>query len=177
VKFQETELAGAYLVELERREDERGWFARAWDPDELRAVGLDSRLAQVSIAWNDRRGTLRGLHYQAAPYGEAKLVRCTRGAIHDVLVDLRPGSPTRKRWISVELSEGDGRMVYVPEGVAHGYQTLADATETTYLISEFYRADAQRGVRWDDPAFGIEWPQTDERVLSERDRAWPDFTG
>ncbi|HYZ19813.1 MAG TPA: dTDP-4-dehydrorhamnose 3,5-epimerase family protein [Gaiellaceae bacterium] len=177
MRFAELGLPGAYLVELERREDERGWFARLWDPDELGAEGLDPRMAQISVAWNERRGTLRGLHYQADPHGEAKLVRCTRGAIYDVLVDLRPGSPAYTRWVAIELRDDDPRMLYVPMGVAHGYQTLADGTETLYLISEFYRSELQRGVRWDDPAFAISWPDADRRVISERDAAWPDFTG
>ena len=171
----DTALVGVHLVELDRKEDERGWFARLWDADVFHELGFDPRLAQISIAWNDRSGTLRGLHYQAAPHGEAKVVRCTRGALYDVLVDLRPGSATYRRWVSFELTEGDGRVLYVPEGVAHGYQTVADGTETLYLISEPYRAEAQRGVRWDDPAFGVEWPDAAERVISERDRAWPDF--
>ena len=177
MRFAEIGLPGAYVVELERREDERGWFARLWDPNELGAEGLDPRIAQISAAWNERGGTLRGLHYQADPHGEAKLVRCTRGSIYDVLVDLRPESPAYRRWIAVELREEDPRMLYVPRGVAHGYQTLADGTETLYLISEFYRPELQRGVRWDDPAFAIRWPDADGRVISERDAAWPDFTG
>jgi dTDP-4-dehydrorhamnose 3,5-epimerase len=176
MRFVETELRGAFTVELDAREDERGWFARLWDPNELAAHGLDTRIAQASAAWNARGGTIRGLHYQAAPHGEAKLVRCTRGALYDVLVDLRPDSETFRRWTGFELSAEGRRMVYVPEGVAHGYQTLADDTEALYLISEFYEPDAQRGVRWDDPAFAIEWP-AEPTVISERDRAWPDFTG
>jgi dTDP-4-dehydrorhamnose 3,5-epimerase len=177
VRFAETELPGAYVVELERREDERGWFARVWDPNELGDHGLDTRIAQISVAWNERAGTLRGLHYQADPHGEAKVVRCTRGAIYDVLVDLRPDSSMHGRWTALELAEDDPRMLYVPDGIAHGYQTLADGTETLYLISELYRPELQRGVRWDDPAFAIRWPDVPERVISARDRAWPDFTG
>lgn len=176
MRFTETELRGAYVVELERREDERGFFARIWDPHELGEHGLDTRLAQASVAWNERAGTLRGLHFQAAPHAEAKLVRCTRGALYDVVVDLRPDSETFKRWVGVELAEDDGRMLYVPQGFAHGYQTLVDGTEALYLISEFYVADAQRGVRWDDPAFAISWPETRTRIVSERDRSWEDFS-
>jgi dTDP-4-dehydrorhamnose 3,5-epimerase len=176
MRFTEAKLLGAFLVELERREDERGWFARVWDPQELAAHALNPAIAQASVAWNARAGTIRGLHYQAAPYAEAKLVRCTRGALYDVIVDLRPDSPTYRRWLGVELSEDEARMLYIPEGVAHGYQTLVDGTEALYLISESYAPDAQRGVRWDDPAFGITWP-AEPQVISDRDRAWPDFKG
>jgi dTDP-4-dehydrorhamnose 3,5-epimerase len=176
VIFRDTELAGVRLIELERRTDERGFFARAWDPAELESAGLNPALAQVSVAFNDRRRTLRGLHFQAEPHAEAKLVRCTRGAVFDVVVDLRRDSPTFRRWLGIELREDDGRMLYVPEGVAHGYLTLEDATETLYLISEPYAPAAARGVRWNDPAFGIEWP-AEPAVISERDRSWPDFSG
>lgn len=175
MKLDETELPGAYVLELDRRADERGWFARLWDPEVFRSEGLDPRVAQISVAWNDRKDTLRGLHFQEEPYGEAKLIRCTRGAIHDVLVDLRSDSAAYLKWFAVELTEDDPHALYVPEGVAHGYQTLVDGTETLYLISEAYRPEAQRGVRWDDPAFGIEWPNAVDRVMSERDRTWPDF--
>ena len=174
--FHDTELAGVRLIELERRTDERGFFARVWDPAELESAGLNPALAQASVAFNDRRGTLRGLHFQAEPHAEAKLVRCTRGAVFDVVVDLRRDSPTFRRWVGIELREDDGRMLYVPEGLAHGYLTLEDATETLYLISEPYAPDAARGVRWNDPAFVIEWPAK-PTVISERDRSWPDFSG
>lgn len=176
MRFEELELAGAHLVSLDLREDERGWFARLWDPDELREHGLEAGLAQASVAFNTRRLTLRGMHYQEEPYAEAKLVRCTRGALHDVIVDLRPGSATFRRWLAVELREGDGRLLYVPCGFAHGYLTLADETEAMYLISAAYAPEAARGVRWDDPAFAIEWPAEPD-VISERDRGWPDFSG
>jgi dTDP-4-dehydrorhamnose 3,5-epimerase len=175
VIFRETEIPGAWVIELDRKEDERGWFARLWDGAVFAERGLDPRLAQASAAFNHRRGTVRGLHYQAEPYAEAKVVRCTRGAVYDVVVDLRSDSPTFTRWVAVELSAANGRMLYVPEGLAHGYQTLADETETAYFISEPYRPEAQRGVRWDDPAFGIDWPEVEERVISDRDREWPDF--
>lgn len=173
--FRETDLLGAYVLELERRGDERGFFARAWSRDELAEHGLDSRVAQANVSWNERRGTLRGLHFQRPPHAEVKLVRCTRGAVHDVIVDLRADSPTYMRWLGVELSAENGRALYVPEGFAHGYQTLADGSETFYLVSEPYRAEAEGGVRWDDPAFRIEWPEAAERVISPKDRSWPDF--
>lgn len=172
--FREVELRGVFVIELERLEDERGFFARTWCREELEARGLVARIAQCSIAWNEMKGTLRGMHYQADPHGETKIVRCTRGAAHDVLVDLRPASATFRRWIAVELDEDHRRMVYVPEGVAHGYQTLVDGTELEYQISEPYAPASARGVRWDDPAFGIEWPPG-ERIISARDRSFPDF--
>jgi dTDP-4-dehydrorhamnose 3,5-epimerase len=174
--WRETELRGAFVVESERAEDERGWFARIYDEGELEQRGLAARFAQGSIAYNKERSTLRGLHFQAEPHAEAKLVRCIRGAVHDVIVDLRAGSPTFKRWLAVELNAEAGQMLYVPEGLAHGYLTLEDETETLYLISARYAPEAARGVRWDDPAFRIEWPH-DPRVISEKDKAWPDFSG
>jgi dTDP-4-dehydrorhamnose 3,5-epimerase len=174
--WRETELPGAFVVETEPIEDERGWFARIHDESELEERGLASRFVQSSIAFNKEWGTLRGLHYQAEPHAEAKLVRCIRGAVHDVIVDLRPASATFKRWAAVELSAAGGELLYVPEGLAHGYLTLEDETETLYLISAAYAPEAARGVRWDDPAFGIEWPH-DPRVMSEKDKAWPDFSG
>ena len=174
--WRETELPGAFVVETEPIEDERGWFVRIYDQGEFEDRGLASRFVQSSIAFNKEWGTLRGLHYQAEPHAEAKLVRCVRGAVHDVIVDLRPASSTFKRWAAVELSAAGGELLYVPEGVAHGYLTLEDETETLYLISAAYAPEAARGVRWDDPAFGIEWPH-DPRVMSEKDKAWPDFSG
>jgi dTDP-4-dehydrorhamnose 3,5-epimerase len=174
VIFTETELSGAFLVEPDRKRDDRGFFARVWDGDLLRRNGLNDALAQASTAYNDRRSTLRGLHFQRPPHEEAKLVRCTRGAVHDVIVDLRTRSPTFRRWLGVELSADTGLMLYVPEGCAHGYLTLDDGSETSYFISTAYASDAAAGVRWDDPAFGIEWPEQPQ-VISERDRSWPDF--
>lgn len=171
----ETELHGVFVVELEPREDERGSFTRVWDGPELERLGLDARIAQCSVSLNRRAGTLRGLHYQASPHGETKVLRCTRGALFDVLVDLRRGSPTFKRWFGFELRARDDRCLYVPEGLAHGFQTLEDETEVFYAISVPYEPSSARGVRWDDPAFAIEWPETPERTISERDRAWPDF--
>jgi dTDP-4-dehydrorhamnose 3,5-epimerase len=175
VRFLETRLTGAYVVEPQLIEDERGFFARAWCEREFRERNLASRMVQANISGNRKRGTLRGLHYQTAPHEEAKLVRCTRGAIYDVIVDLRPGSASHAQWLGVELTADNRRMLYIPGGFAHGYQTLADDTEVAYQVSEFYAPDAERGARWDDPAFGIEWPITDDVLISEKDRAWPDY--
>jgi dTDP-4-dehydrorhamnose 3,5-epimerase len=174
VKLVETPLAGAYVVELERAVDERGSFARTFDAETWRSLGLDPAVAQCSVSFNERRGTLRGMHYQAEPATECKLVRCTRGAIWDVILDLRPGSPTQSRWFGLDLAEANDRLLYVPAGLAHGFQTLVDETEVSYQISQIYVPEAARGVRWDDPLFGIDWPDAPEgRVISERDRAFP----
>jgi dTDP-4-dehydrorhamnose 3,5-epimerase len=169
-------LAGAVVLDLEPQHDARGFFARTWCAREAEAAGLNPRLAQASVSYNKRRGTLRGMHYQVAPHEEAKLVRCARGSIHDVVIDLRAGSATLGRHFAVTLSAENRRMLYVAEGFAHGFQTLEDDTEVCYQISEFYVPAAARGVRWDDPAFGIEWPLADP-ILNERDRCHPDFTG
>jgi dTDP-4-dehydrorhamnose 3,5-epimerase len=174
VRFLETPIAGAWTVEIEPQGDDRGFFARTWDREEWERRGLDPRLAQCSLSHNAERGTLRGMHFQAPPHEEAKLVRCTRGGVYDVLLDLRPGSPSRGRWHAVELTADNRRQVYVPEGVAHGFLTLADDTELTYQISTAYHPPSARGVRWDDPAAGIAWPFP-PRVVGERDRAWPDL--
>lgn len=172
MKFIETELAGGYIVELERREDERGYFARAWCKREFEEHGLNTSLAQANLSHNNRLGTLRGMHFQRAPHQEAKFVRCTSGAIFDVMVDMRAGSPTYKHWHSAELTRANGRALYVPEGFAHGYQTLADNTDVFYQVSEFYAPDAEGGFRWDDPEIGIDWPIA-EAIVSDRDRALP----
>lgn len=166
-------LHGAYVIDLERIVDERGFFARTWCAQEFRSQGLNPNLAQCSLSYNTRRGTLRGMHFQAEPHQEAKLVRCCSGAIYDVILDLRRDSPTYRKWFAVELTAANRRTLYVPEGVAHGFQTLTDETEVLYQISERYRPESARGVRWDDPLFGIEWPIRDP-ILSERDRAYPD---
>ena len=173
--FTETELAGAFTIDLEPHADERGFFARAWCENEFEQHALSTEVVQCSIAYNHAKSTLRGMHYQAAPHAEVKLVRCTRGGVYDVIVDLRPDSPTYLHWIGVELTAENRRTLYVPEGFAHGYQTLADETETYYQVSAFYEPAAQRGVRWDDPAFGIEWPPAERRIIAEKDRAWPDY--
>jgi dTDP-4-dehydrorhamnose 3,5-epimerase len=170
-----TAVAGAFLVEIERLADHRGFFARTWCAREMEAHGLVSRLVQCSVSFNKTAGTLRGLHYQAAPHGETKLVRCTRGAIHDVVVDLRPDSPTFLRHLAVTLSAESRAAVYVPEGCAHGFQTLEDDTEVFYQMSAFHAPEHARGVRWDDPAFAIAWPPA-ERIMSARDASYPDFT-
>lgn len=174
--FTPTPLAGAFVLDMERREDERGFFARTFCAEEFRAHGLNPRVAQCSVSFNRRRGTLRGLHWQAPPHAEAKLVRCVQGAIHDVIVDLRPDSPTFGRHFALELAAATGRALYVPEGFAHGFQTLADDTGVFYQMSEFHHPESGRGVRWNDPAFGIDWPLANP-ILNERDRAYPDFAG
>lgn len=167
-------LAGACVVELERHEDERGFFARSWSQSEFAAHGLNPSLVECDISFNHRKGSLRGMHYQAAPHAQAKVVRCTAGAIYDCIIDLRPDSPTFTRWVAVELSAENRRALYVPEGFAHGFQTLVDGAEVAYQMSAVYVADAERGVRWDDPAFGIAWPEPIS-AISERDRTYPDF--
>jgi dTDP-4-dehydrorhamnose 3,5-epimerase len=175
VKFTESSLPGAYVVDIEPIEDDRGFFARTWCREEFQAFGLSGVVKQNSISFNRKRGTLRGMHYQAAPHEEVKLVRCTRGAIHDVILDLRVESPTFCRSFAVELSADNGRMVYVPAGFAHGFQALADQSEVFYQISEPYRPGMGRGVRWNDPVFQIEWPIPNP-ILSARDRSFPDFS-
>ena len=174
MKFTPTPLAGAWLVSLEPHTDERGFFARVWCAEEFAARKLDTRVAQCSLSFNQRRGTLRGMHWQAAPHEETKVVRCVRGALHDVIIDLRPDSATYTRHFAAELSAENRLALYVPAGFAHGFQTLADDTEILYQISEFYAPEAGRGVRWNDPAFGIRWPIAGP-LLSERDRSYPDF--
>ena len=172
--FVETELADAFVIEPVQREDERGYFAVTWRADEFERRGLDARLAQSSVSYNRRKGTLRGMHYQKEPHAQAKLVRCTRGAVYDVIVDLRPGSPTLARWIGVELTASNRRALYVPAGFAHGFQTLEDDAELTYQITTPYRPEAEAGVRWDDPAFRISWP-LEVAAIAPRDRDYPDF--
>ncbi len=175
MRFVPADLDGAFVIEQERHADERGFFARTWCADELAERGLESRLAQCSVSFNHRRGTLRGMHYQAPPFAEVKLVRCSRGALFDVAVDLRPGSATFREWFGVELSADNGRALYLPRGFAHGFITLADATEVSYQISAPFRAECARGVRYDDPLVGIAWPERVE-VIAARDRDYPDLT-
>jgi dTDP-4-dehydrorhamnose 3,5-epimerase len=175
MKFVPLELSGAYLIELERHEDERGFFARTWCLEELAEHRLETALDQCSMSRNTRAGTLRGMHFQRTPHAEVKIVRCTRGAIFDVIVDLRPESPSHRAWVGVELNEKQGSALYVPKGFAHGFQTLTDGADVAYMISTPYSPDASSGVRWDDPAFAIDWPDCGERTISDRDRAWPDY--
>ena len=173
--FAETPLKGAYLVDLEHRTDERGFFARAWCADEFERQGLCTRVAQANISFNHSAGTLRGLHYQQPPHAEVKLIRCTSGAIWDVIVDLRKDSPTYRQWFGTELTAENRTMLYVPENFAHGYLTLVPNSETTYQVSEPYAPGAEAGIRWDDPAFGIGWPDIGVKVISDKDASHPDF--
>jgi dTDP-4-dehydrorhamnose 3,5-epimerase len=173
MKFSPTRLQGAHLIELEKFHDDRGYFARSWCRREFVEHGLDPGLAQCSISFNTKRGTVRGMHYQVSPAAESKLVRCSRGALFDVILDLRPGSATFLQWLGVELTAENGKMLFIPEGFAHGFQTLADDTEIFYQISEFYSPQHARGVRWNDSLFGIQWPEP-VTVISERDSRYPD---
>jgi dTDP-4-dehydrorhamnose 3,5-epimerase len=174
MRFVSADLEGAFLIEPERRADDRGFFARTFCEAEFAAAGLVTRYVQANVSGNPRAGTLRGLHYQVAPHAEVKLVRCTRGAIFDVILDLRPRSPSYRRWQGFELTAEAGTLLYVPEGFAHGYQTLRDDTEVAYQVSRAYAPGAERGLRHDDPAFGIRWPLP-VTAISEKDAAWPDF--
>ena len=174
MKFHKAKIAGVFEVCLEPRTDDRGFFARAWCQKEFEAQGLNSTVVQCNISRNARKGTLRGMHYQAHPFSETKVVRCTRGAVYDVVLDLRPKSKTFKQWVSVVLTEESGNMVYIPDGCAHGFLSLKDGSDVFYQMSEFYNPEAARGVRWNDDAFGIVWPEKVE-VISERDRTYPDF--
>ena len=174
MKFHKAKIAGVFEVCLEPRTDDRGFFARAWCQKEFEAQGLNSTVMQCNISRNARKGTLRGMHYQAHPFSETKVVRCTRGAVYDVVLDLRPKSKTFKQWVSVVLTEESGNMVYIPDGCAHGFLSLKDGSDVFYQMSEFYNPEAARGVRWNDDAFGIVWPEKVE-VISERDRTYPDF--
>ncbi len=174
MQFTAGTVEGAFVIELERRSDERGFFARLWCAEELAGRGLDAGVAQINTAVSPRRGTLRGLHYQLAPHEEVKIVRCFRGAVFDVAVDLRPASATFRRWMGVELSADNARLLYVPQGCAHGYLTLSDDVELVYLTSRPYAPQAARGLRYDDPAFGIDWP-AEVTVISDNDRSWAPF--
>lgn len=172
--FTETPLKGSFVIDLELKEDERGFFARSWCRNEFEARGLNTRLVQCNVSFNKKKGTLRGMHYQVAPHEEAKLVRCTMGSIYDVIVDLRPESPTYMQHAAVILSAANRRALYIPERFAHGFQTLEDNTEVFYQMSEFYAPECARGFRWNDPAFAISWPE-DARVISPKDLAYPNF--
>jgi dTDP-4-dehydrorhamnose 3,5-epimerase len=173
--FSETKFKGAFLIEPERKEDQRGFFARTWCQQEFEDHGLNSKLVQCSISFNNKKGTLRGMHFQEAPFEETKLVRCTKGEIFDAIIDLRPNSETFKKYFSVILNEENRLMLYIPPGFAHGFQTMTDNAEVFYQMSQFYSPEHSRGVRWNDPAFGIQWP-ADDRIIIDRDRNYPDFT-
>jgi dTDP-4-dehydrorhamnose 3,5-epimerase len=174
--FTDTKLVDAYIIEPEKKHDVRGFFARVWCQQEFANHGLISHLVQINVSHNKKCGTLRGMHYQVEPFQESKLVRCTRGAIYDVIIDLRQNSPTYRQWLGVKLTADDYKMLYVPEGFAHGFQTLEDNTEVVYQVSEFYAPQSEGGVRYDDPAWGIVWP-VDVQVISDKDRNWPDYVG
>jgi dTDP-4-dehydrorhamnose 3,5-epimerase len=170
--FTPSRISGAWVIEISPIHDHRGFFAMTWLPDELRRHGIDPALAQCNLSFNHKRGTLRGMHFQRAPHGQAKIVRATRGALLDVIVDLRPESPTYRQWDSVELSADNRRMLYMPEGIAHGYLTLTDEAEAYYHASSPWAPQAESGVRWNDPAFNIQWP-FDPIVISDKDASWP----
>jgi dTDP-4-dehydrorhamnose 3,5-epimerase len=174
--FAATAVEGAFLIQPERFEDERGFFARTYCVRELRENGLDSQVVQRSVSYNRKRGTLRGMHYQIAPHEETKLVSCSRGEIHDVIVDLRPDSPSYRRWTAASLSADNGHILYIPRGCAHGFITLTDDAIVDYQISDFHHPESARGVRYDDPAFGIKWP-FEPTVINVRDREWRDYNG
>lgn len=173
--FKETKLRNAFVIEPERKEDHRGYFARTFCQEEFAAQGLKTQFVQCSVSFNKTRGTLRGMHFQAAPREETKLIRCTRGAIFDAIIDLRPDSPTYRQHVAVTLSAENGAMLYVPEGFAHGFQTLEDGTEVFYQMTEFFAPELARGLRWDDPAFAIRWPEAEARIILDRDRNYPLF--
>jgi dTDP-4-dehydrorhamnose 3,5-epimerase len=172
--FQETMLKGAFIIELEKREDDRGFFARTYCRKEFETHGLNPNFVQANMSYNKSKGTLRGMHYQESPHEEAKLIRCTRGAIYDVIIDLRDDSPTYKKWIGVELTSENYKMLYVPEKFAHGFVTLEDNVEVAYQVSQFYAPGSENGIRYDDPSIGIIWP-IEIRVISDKDNSWPDF--
>jgi len=172
--YVETPLRGAYVIEVEKHEDKRGFFARSWCVQEFSSKGLDTQLVQCNVSFNKRKGTLRGLHYQMPPHAETKVVRCTKGALYDVIVDLRADSPTFLKWFGVELTATNYRMLYIPKRFAHGFQTIEDDTEIFYQMSEFYAPQAARGIRWNDPRAGVVWPETD-RTISKKDQEYIDL--
>jgi dTDP-4-dehydrorhamnose 3,5-epimerase len=173
--FKETKLKGAFIIEMEPIGDNRGFFARAWCQREFEAHGLISSFVQANVTFSPKRGTLRGLHYQIAPHEEVKLVRCTQGAIYDVIIDLRPESPTYEQWLGTELTADNRKMIYIPGGFAHGYQILMNDTEVFYQVGQFYAPEHERGIRWNDPAFEINWPIASPLILSKKDKRWPDY--
>ena len=172
--FTETKLKGAFIIDVKRLEDERGFFGRAWCKKEFQDHGLNSNAVQANVSYNKVKGTIRGMHYQVAPYMESKTIRCTSGAIYDVIIDIRPDSPTFKQWIGVELTEESFRMLYVPEGFAHGFITLEDHTSVHYMVTEYYTPGAEAGIKYNDSAFNIQWPIT-PTVVSDKDMKHPDF--
>lgn len=172
--FKETKLKGAFEIEIKKLEDERGFFGRSWCANEMAEHGLNSVIKQANTSFSITKGTIRGMHFQKSPYQESKLIRCTKGAILDVIIDLRPDSPTFKQWIGVELTESNYKMLYVPEDFAHGFMTLENNSEVTYLVSQFYTPGAEAGIRWNDPDFGINWP-LEPTVISEKDRNHPNY--
>ena len=176
MNFTETKLKGVYVIDPKRFEDDRGFFAPSFSAREFEARGMASRFVESNISFSVRSGTIRGLHFQAAPHGQAKLVRCTRGRVFDVAIDIRPDSPTHRQWVSVELTAENRRMIYIPGDCAHGFQTIDDDSEVFYMVSSPYDPESGRGFRWDDPAFRIEWPEADERILVARDQNYPDYT-
>lgn len=176
MKFKETKIQGAWLIEPDIKADERGFFARGFCEEEFREQGISFNIRQANIAHNRFKNTLRGLHYQIEPHAEKKLVRCVRGAIYDVIADVRPGSPTYQQWTGVELSSENYAMLLVPEGCAHGYQTLFDDTEVHYMVSALYAPESERGIQWDDPAFNIRWRNGGDPIISEKDTKWPEFS-
>ncbi len=173
--FKETLLKGAFIIELEKIDDIRGFFSRAWCQEEFQTHGLNPNIAQCNLTFSATIGTLRGLHYQIAPYHESKCVRCIRGKIYDVIVDLRPNSPTYSQWMGFELSSENRKMLYIPENFAHGYLTLADNAEVFYQVSQFYSPGSEGGVRWNDPSINIKWPNSANLIITEKDKNWPDF--
>jgi dTDP-4-dehydrorhamnose 3,5-epimerase len=175
MNFTETDLPGAFIIEPDKFTDERGAFTRFWSQGEFAERGLQTQIVECNASFNAKKFTVRGMHYQAEPFSQVKLVRCPKGAIFDVIVDLRPSSPTFKRWTAIELSEANGLLVYVPRGVAHGFQTLADDSEVAYQMGEVYAPEYARGVRWNDPVFNIRWPEVNSIVINERDQNFPDF--
>lgn len=175
MKFTPTQIEGVVIIDIEPRTDDRGFFARSFCAREFAAQGLHTTYLQANMSYNHHQGTLRGMHWQAAPHAEVKVVRCTRGAIYDVAVDVRPDSPSFRQWVGVELTADNARSLYIPEGCAHGYLTLTQGAEIHYLVSAFYAPEHERGARWNDPAFGITWPETADRIISPRDEAHPEF--
>ncbi|MGG7178601.1 dTDP-4-dehydrorhamnose 3,5-epimerase [Clostridium paraputrificum] len=173
--FIETRLKGSYIVSMEKIGDSRGSFSRAWCKREMESYGLDADILQCNMSYNAKAGTLRGMHFQKEPFSETKYIRCIKGSFYDVIIDLREDSPTFAQWIGVELSEKNGKALYVPKGFAHGYLTLEDNTIAYYQVTEFYNKESESGVRWNDKKFNIEWPLINELIISEKDRKWPLF--